>query len=95
MVDDIRLDLISDENEEYVFDVVVEESAATTEHRITFTVEYYEEVTDRELDPEEFVKKSFEFLLEREPKESVLGEFDLSEIEEYFPEYKEEIMMEQ
>jgi len=37
--------------------------------------------------PEDLVKDSFSFLLEREPKESILKEFDLSIIKRYFPEY--------
>ena len=36
---------------------------------------------------EELVRDSFGFLLERESKESVLREFDLSLIKRYFPEY--------
>jgi hypothetical protein len=36
---------------------------------------------------EALVKDSFEFLLERESKESILREFDLSVIKRYFPEY--------
>lgn len=37
--------------------------------------------------PEELVRRSFEFLLQRESKESILREFDLSVIQRYFPEY--------
>jgi len=37
------------------------------------------------------IKKSFEFLLEREPKESILPRFNLRVINQYFPEFKEEI----
>jgi hypothetical protein len=37
--------------------------------------------------PEELVRRSFEFLLDRESKESILREFDLSVIQRYFPEY--------
>jgi len=37
------------------------------------------------------VRRSFEFLLEREPKESILTRFDLSLISRYFPEYEREI----
>ncbi len=40
---------------------------------------------------EQLVKLSFEFLLEREPKESILRSFDLPVIERYFPEYPREI----
>jgi hypothetical protein len=37
------------------------------------------------------VKRSFEFLLMREANTSILREFDLSTIEQYFPEYSREI----
>ena len=36
---------------------------------------------------EALVRDSFTFLLEREPKESILKEFDLALIRRYFPEY--------
>jgi hypothetical protein len=37
------------------------------------------------------VADSFAFLLEREPKESILREFDLSVITRYYPEYERAI----
>lgn len=37
--------------------------------------------------PEELIEASFSFLLEREPKESILARFELPVIERYFPEY--------
>jgi hypothetical protein len=36
---------------------------------------------------QELVGDSFAFLLEREPRESILKEFDLSVIRRYFPDY--------
>lgn len=42
-------------------------------------------------DPTALVGRSFDFLLEREPKESILKRFSLSKILEYFPEYEREI----
>ncbi len=39
-------------------------------------------------DPEQLVRESFAFLLEREPKESIMGSFDLTVIARYFPEYE-------
>jgi hypothetical protein len=36
---------------------------------------------------EDLVRDSFAFLLEREPKASILKEFDLSVIQRYFPDY--------
>lgn len=40
---------------------------------------------------ERVVEASFVFLLEREPRESILGQFDLPVIARYFPEYEREI----
>ena len=42
-------------------------------------------------DPVNLVEASFAFLLEREPKESILREFDLTVIGRYFPDYEREI----
>lgn len=36
---------------------------------------------------EDLVERSFAFLLDREPPSSILREFQLTEIERYFPEY--------
>ena len=40
---------------------------------------------------EDLVRRSFDFLLAREAKESILREFDLSVIQRYFPEYESAI----
>ena len=40
---------------------------------------------------ERLIEESFRFLLEREPKESILPSFALPLIERYFPEYPNEI----
>ena len=42
-------------------------------------------------EPTELVRRSFEFLLAREPKESILGSFGLAVISRYYPEYEREI----
>ncbi len=40
---------------------------------------------------EKLIEASFRFLLDREPKESILGQFDLSVISRYFPDYPSRI----
>ncbi len=40
---------------------------------------------------EALIEASFRFLLDREPKESIMGRFDLSVISRYFPEYESTI----
>ena len=42
-------------------------------------------------DVETLVRATFEFLLEREPKESILGRFDLPVVARYFADYPEVI----
>jgi hypothetical protein len=61
----------------------------TTTHRVR--VSSAERERYRGSDVADLVKRSFEFLLAREPNTSILREFDLSTIERYFPEYAREI----
>ena len=69
------------------FEVTVE-SRSTTVHQITLPQSYYQKLTDKKVTAEILVKKSFEFLLEREPNTSILRSFELSVIGRYFPEYE-------
>jgi hypothetical protein len=41
--------------------------------------------------PVAFVRAAFAFLLDREPKESILRRFDVTVIARYFPEFEETI----
>ncbi len=68
---------------------VIEDSK--TEHKVTLNEEDYERLSEGKCSKEDLIKKSFEFLLEREPKESILREFNLTLISKYFSEYEEEI----
>jgi len=42
-------------------------------------------------EPGDLVRRSFEFLLERESNASILRSFELPEISRYFPEYERQI----
>ncbi len=72
--------------QESVYEVTVREDGRETTHEVTVTpadaTRYGGNATVPDL-----VRASFEFLLEREPKESILRRFDLPVIERYFPEY--------
>lgn len=70
------------------FLVTVSDHKGETKHKVTMAKSFYEE-SKKKFSPEELVKKSFEFLLEREPKESILSSFDITQISNYFPEYRE------
>jgi hypothetical protein len=73
------------------FRVRVTESGSETSHDVTVNPRDYTKLTNGKVEPDELVRRSFEFLLEREPKESILTRFDLSVISRYFPEYESEI----
>jgi hypothetical protein len=66
--------------------VVVEEDGSVTSHEVTVWPSDVQRYAP-ESTPEDLIRASFEFLLEREPKESILGRFELPVIERYFPEY--------
>ncbi|HSM71183.1 MAG TPA: hypothetical protein VK851_06540 [Anaerolineales bacterium] len=72
------------------FEVTVR-SSTVTHHKVTLTQEYYEKLTAGAVSAEELVRISFEFLLAREPNTSILSDFDLSVISNYFPVYEQEM----
>lgn len=74
----------------YIFEVTVEEKGSSTNHQVEMDVSFYEDLSTK-TSPREIVKKSFEFLLKREPKEAILSKFNLKVIGNYFPGYKEAV----
>lgn len=72
--------------------VQVTEPNGQTRHSVNVTQQEYDQLTGgKTTTPEELVRRSFEFLLEREPKEHILRQFNLPAIQRYFPEYPVEI----
>jgi len=62
------------------------------EYITTLSSAYFERLTGGRGEPEDLIKRSFEFLLAREAKEAILPSFDLEIINAYFPEYEQAIM---
>lgn len=73
------------------FEVTVIEGATKSTHRVTLKASDYDRLSSGEISQEELVRKSFEFLLDQEPKESILGRFNLMEIARYFPSFESDI----
>ena len=82
---------VNDDDDNMLFGVEVTEESGSTKHKVTVRKPSYKHVVGEDVAPETLVEKSFEFLLEREPKESILSSFDLNVISKYFPEYETEI----
>lgn len=67
------------------YEVTVQDEGGSTQHSVT-GVDAAAEA--RGVTVEHLLAASFRFLLDREPKEAILGSFDLSVISSYFPDYE-------
>lgn len=62
-----------------------------TTHRVTVAAADLARLDPDAASPEDLVRRSFVFLLKREPPSSILRSFDLTVIGRYFPEYESAI----
>jgi hypothetical protein len=82
---------LTSERDSFIFDVVVCEGKGETWHHVTMSRETCERLTAGKHTPERCLEAAFRFLLDREPKESILRRFDVTAISRYFPEFEREI----
>ena len=75
---------VRESGEGWVADVTVRDRTTTT-HSVRISRAEQERYGDGDI--ADLIRRSFEFLLAREPNTQILTEFDLSTIERYFPEY--------
>jgi hypothetical protein len=75
-----------------LYRVTVQEGSSRTIHDVTVTDQHVARYAPGAT-IERLIEASFEFLLEREPKESILTRFELPVIERYFPEYARTIQI--
>lgn len=73
------------------FRVTVTDDSGQSRHSVSLSPGFYEKLTGKKVPEELLIERSFQFLLERESKESILREFDLPLIGRYFPNYENEI----
>ena len=73
-----------------IYEVIVEGEQETA-HRVHMSQEYYWRLCGATITHEFVLITAFRFLLEREPNTAILGEFDIQDINRYFPEFEEEI----
>ena len=73
------------------FGVQVSEGHQVTSHRVTVPESFLDDLALADADQEQVVRESFSFLLEREPATSIMDDFALPVIADYFPEYYDEL----
>jgi hypothetical protein len=74
-----------------VYEVVLEGANETT-HRVHMSQEYYRKLCGATVTHEYVLVQAFRFLLEREPSSAILAEFDVQDINRYFPEFEAELI---
>ncbi len=73
------------------FKVTVQEGEGETHHRVTMSQSTYMKLTGGKVDACRCIEAAFEFLLDHEPKESILSKFDVTVILNYFPSFEREL----
>ena len=73
------------------FEVVVHDAGGETHHHVTMDRTTCERLTAGRFTAEQCLEASFQFLLDRELKESILKRFDITLISRYFPEFEQEL----
>lgn len=73
------------------YTVTVNEGGSQSSHNVELDDKYYKKLSDGSVSKADLIRRSFEFLLARESKESIMGRFHLSTIARFFPEYESEI----
>ncbi|OCK62054.1 hypothetical protein [Bradyrhizobium sp. LMTR 3] len=73
------------------FEVIVRVGNGETRHHVTMARETCERLTKGTHTPERCIETAFQFLLDREPQESILRRFDITVISRYFSEFEREL----
>ena len=81
----------SGEGDPLEFEVIVCVGNGETRHHVTMARATCERLTMGAHTPERCIEAAFRFLLDREPKESILRRFDITVICRYFPEFEHEL----
>ena len=84
------MEILIKKNDNNTFAVSIE-SSISSNHIVTLNDDIHHEMTKGFKSKKELILFSFEFLLERENNTSILSNFNLEIIQNYFPEYKNEI----
>ena len=75
----------------FTFSVMVEEKGGQTHHEVTMSRSTYEKLAGGKVSEARCIEAAFEFLLQREPKESILPRFDVTVISKYFPSFNRDL----
>jgi hypothetical protein len=79
---------LTDSGDPMRFEVVISDGGGSSRHQVTASAADIARLAPPATTAEDIVEASFRFLLDREPKESILARFDLTVIARYFPDFE-------
>ena len=88
----ISLELLSESVSSWTFEVYVNDINGQHKFTVELDKEYHNELTKASILPLILVQESMFFLLEHEPLSAILRDFNLNEIQNFFPTYEQEIL---
>jgi hypothetical protein len=84
---DSAITVFADPVRTLTFEVVVRDARGESRHRVTISADDAARFAALGAEPERWVEAAMRFLLDREPKESIIAAFDMDVIRRYFPEF--------
>jgi hypothetical protein len=88
---EIHIQPTGETDEAISFSVAIEEGGSRSTHQVTLARRDHRELGVEGESPKQFVRRCIEWLLEHEPKESIMSRFDVREISQYFPRFREDM----
>ena len=70
-----------------IFDVIVRDARGESRHLVTIQADEVRRWSRFGAEPSRCVEAAMRFLIDREPKESILSAFDMRLVRRYFPEF--------
>ncbi len=84
---DLAISVLADPARALTFDVVVRDARGESRHRVAIEADDAARWAKLGANPAHGVEAAMRFLLDREPKESILNVFDMRVVRRYFPEF--------
>ncbi|MGE0628913.1 MAG: hypothetical protein AB7O43_13900 [Hyphomicrobiaceae bacterium] len=92
MADVPQIDIVrTKENGGFAFLVQVRDIDGESRHDVALARSTYVRLSEERYAPETCVEAAFRFLLDREPKGSILPSFDIERISHYFPDFERKL----
>jgi hypothetical protein len=88
---DIEISTETDSSRGWRFNVTLFTEGRKRDYDVSLSWSDYDHWSHGRVPPEQVVRAAFKFLLDREPADAILGQFDCAVIRRYFPEVDQKL----